>query len=377
MAAACSAQAPAVIYNMAHAAIDERTLYIQGGSFDTLLHNRKLYALDLTQVNEDTSSSAWRVLDEGTDPRSPLSTSDHTMAVSKDKQNLMIVTSAGTISTFNIASSTWQEPTAVSQLSATMGPRQAVTDPSTGLVYIPGGFNSEANMAVYNPADRSVSTTIPLPSRAAGLSFYAAAWSTVRQSIVLYGGIDTEDQYSNLIEYQPTNSKWVNLQTTGPSPGNISSPCIVPAYDGTKFIVFGGISTASFTALGGIYLLDAQNLTWTRGSDAETSQNRVGMACAVAGDYFIAWGGTNNAKTSLEPLIMYNLKTNTWEKQITESERDRRRQTSRAERRRRSAIIGGGVSAGIVTVAAIGFSIHKRQQLRRTSPNKEYLAGSI
>ncbi|KAF9951025.1 hypothetical protein BGZ72_007359 [Mortierella alpina] len=360
---------------MAYATIDERTLYIQGGSFDSLLKSNKLYALDLTQLNEDsqdTSSSPWRVLDEDTGPRFPGKTSEHTMTVSKDKQNLIITASTGTISTFNIASNTWQDPTVVAQSSAIVGLRQAVTDPSTGLVYIPGGANSGANMTVYNPADRSASTTISMPSGTGqqGLSFFAAAWSTVRQSIILYGGIDTEDRYSNLIEYQPSNSKWVNLQTTGPSPGNISSPCTIPAYDGTKLIVFGGISTASFSTLGSIYMLDAQNLTWTRGADAETSQNRVGMACAVAGDKFIAWGGTNNAKTSLEPLIVYNLKTDTWEKQPTESERDRRRQTRKSERRRHAAIIGGAVSAGVVAVAAIGFCIHKRQQLRRTSPNK-------
>ncbi|CAO3566129.1 unnamed protein product [Mortierella alpina] len=368
-----------MIHDMAYAAIDERTLYIQGGALNPVLNSKKLYSLDLTQLNEDSSSSPWRLLDEGTDPRSPPSTSGQTMTVSKDKQNLIITTSTGTLSTFNIASSTWQEPTAVMQSSAIMGSRQAVTDPSTGLVYIPSGSNSGANMTVYNPADHSVSTSTPMPSETGqqGLSFFAAAWSTVRQSIVVYGGMDTEDRYSDLIEYQPGNSKWVYLQTTGPSPGHISSPCIVPAYDGSKLIVFGGISTASFSALGSIYMLDAQNLTWTRGADTETSQNRVGMACAVAGDYFIAWGGTNNAKTTLDPLILYNLKTDTWEKPISESERDRRRQTSRSERRRRSVIIGGGVSAGILVVAAIVFGFHRRKQWRRTGPSKEVLPGSL
>lgn len=64
------------------------------------------------------------------------------------------------------------------------------------------------------------------------------------------------------------------------------------AYNGTKMVVFGGQDVSTYVLLSSIYLLDLKTLVWTRGADADPSQGRRGMACAVAGDNFIAWGGT-------------------------------------------------------------------------------------
>ena len=62
------------------------------------------------------------------------------------------------------------------------------------------------------------------------------------------------------------------------------------AYGGSKMILFGG-STISRRSLGSIYILDMKTLSWMKGPDVDPSQNRSGMACAVAGDNFVAWGG--------------------------------------------------------------------------------------
>jgi hypothetical protein len=53
-------------------------------------------------------------------------------------------------------------------------------------------------------------------------------------------------------------------------------------------ILFGG-SWANGTTSGDIYILDVPSLTWTKGRS--TADTREQMACTVAGDNFIAWGG--------------------------------------------------------------------------------------
>ena len=55
-------------------------------------------------------------------------------------------------------------------------------------------------------------------------------------------------------------------------------------------IVFGGRYTSGVDS-GSIYILDVKTMVWTQGTDADPSQNRTGMACTVAGDNFVAWGG--------------------------------------------------------------------------------------
>ncbi|KAG9072224.1 hypothetical protein KI688_006448 [Linnemannia hyalina] len=83
-------------------------------------------------------------------------------------------------------------------------------------------------------------------------------------------------------------------------------------------VVFGG---QDFTdvPLSSIYLLDLKTLVWTRGVDADPSQKRLNMACTVAGDNFIAWGG-DSYPTRVGPigtLIIYNLKINQWTAQFS------------------------------------------------------------
>jgi hypothetical protein len=60
--------------------------------------------------------------------------------------------------------------------------------------------------------------------------------------------------------------------------------------------VFGGQSLIGNPNIeggprGAIYILDVPSLTWKRGPDVNPTHNRSGMACTVAGDGFIAWGG--------------------------------------------------------------------------------------
>lgn len=62
---------------------------------------------------------------------------------------------------------------------------------------------------------------------------------------------------------------------------------------GKKMIVFGGTGLDGI-AKDSLYIFHVYNNTWTTGASAGLSQARTNMACAVAGDSFIAWGGIEN-----------------------------------------------------------------------------------
>lgn len=63
-----------------------------------------------------------------------------------------------------------------------------------------------------------------------------------------------------------------------------------------KMILFGGTGLNGI-AQADIHILDLVTSTWTTGKSAEANQARTNMACAVAGDSFIAWGGEDFSMT--------------------------------------------------------------------------------
>ncbi|KAF9157859.1 hypothetical protein BGX21_001912 [Mortierella sp. AD011] len=115
-------------------------------------------------------------------------------------------------------------------------------------------------------------------------------------------------------------------------------------------VLFGG-TTSSLQPSGSIYILDIQNLSWTKGADIKSSLGRESMACTVAGDNFVAWGGDLDYEQhkSLGTPVIYNLKTNQWTNPATTSV---------------GAVIGGTV-AGVIVLVAIGFFGYKRYRSKR------------
>ncbi|KAG0254451.1 hypothetical protein BG011_005776 [Mortierella polycephala] len=86
------------------------------------------------------------------------------------------------------------------------------------------------------------------------------------------------------------------------------------AYNNTKIVVFGGQNNGNKDTLGSIYILDIKSMAWTKGVDVDPAQNRKNMACTVAGDSFVAWGGSdrNDMPNTISATIIYNLKANAW-----------------------------------------------------------------
>ncbi|KAG0254450.1 Acyl-CoA-binding domain-containing protein 5 [Mortierella polycephala] len=252
----------------------------------------------------------------------------------------------------------------------------AVTDPNTGLVYVPSGSSNMSSMAVYNPATTALES-VDMPSSdimELNIQYYSAVWSTLRNSIFLYGGVNTKESINNLhvVEYQPSTSTWTRFNTTGSSPsGSISSHCMVPAYDGTKMILFGGKDKDS-QLLGSIYIFDLASMSWTKGADIDPSQNRASMACTVAGDNFVAWGGScnKNATKDFETTIIYNLKSQQWtdEFSIASPYSASRAYVQTSSDDINVAAIGGGVGAAAVIFIIGAFVVSRIKSHRSIAP---------
>lgn len=57
-------------------------------------------------------------------------------------------------------------------------------------------------------------------------------------------------------------------------------------------VLFGGTDLTENSS-SAIYILDVKTSQWTAGKAANVNQARCNMACTVAGDSFVAWGGTD------------------------------------------------------------------------------------
>ncbi|KAF9925517.1 hypothetical protein BGZ65_007699, partial [Modicella reniformis] len=145
---------------------------------------------------------------------------------------------------------------------------------------------------------------------------YAVAWSVSLRKLIYIGGKETpglkELPYLNMLSYSDKDG-WRNItqEVKGRIPASRFGACLLPAFGGSKMVLFGG-----FVGVSDIYILDVATMTWTRGPDA-IGETRAYPACAVSNDQLVVWGGMtgSNPTADLPPLnstIVFNLKTNKW-----------------------------------------------------------------
>ncbi|KAF9921572.1 hypothetical protein FBU30_008364 [Linnemannia zychae] len=387
---------PVPVHSMAYATIDESTLYILGGaaSSDNSNPTNQFYSLNLAKPTWDTSNPPWDILNVGAAISGVPPTSNHLMTVADGGQSLVVCYSYGpidnnktiipTIIKYNVSSSTWltqlRLPADNDYVVSASVVRSAATDPIANFVYIPGARHLETSMVVFSSAaynstkqpDISSFTnvtmpSIPIPGRV--LSGYSATWSDYRKSILLLGGryeISLADLSTQpgifvdmILEYKPSVGSWSSVDTKGAMPVNITRHCTVQAKNGTKLVVFGGSSSpnADIVPLGDIHILDVPTMTWSRGKSADSSQFRAAMACSVAGDNFIAWGGTDGAK-ALNSTIIYDLKNDQWTNKYVRSVSGATNNTGKNI----GAITGGSIAAVLVIGLAIGYFVYRRRK---------------
>ncbi|OAQ22417.1 hypothetical protein K457DRAFT_26092 [Linnemannia elongata AG-77] len=350
---------PKPAYFAAYVTVEEKTLYIQGGSntSTTNIAYDQFYSLDLTQ-SWNTSNPPWSELPTVSPVPAKLKTWGHSISLSRNQKTLTFWNLNDTISyavSFHLDTNSWEELPALPWLterSGDYGLHTAVTDPRTDQVYIPGGAGK--GMLVYSPISKS-STVLEMERSAKNDTFWSAysfVWSDARQSFLYSGGADDLKAYSlgaessYFYEYRPGSlSPWPTLGSSGTVPPPLVGSCMVPAYNGAKMLVFGGygvqVGIDTMYIPDAVYVLDVPTMTWSLGGKY---QPRMGMVCSVSGDYFIVWGGMglSQPRRSSVPVdgtpIIYNIKTAQWTTQFIATDNSNKN----------AAIIGG--SGGAVDI---------------------------
>ncbi|GJJ74243.1 hypothetical protein EMPS_06601 [Entomortierella parvispora] len=262
-----------------------------------------------------------------------------------------------------------------------------VTDPTTGLVYVAGGYSSNSNltlnqMMIYNFTTDSYTLT-SMPANGLIDNFqYQGVWWPKGNSILYYGGYVTGGTLNaaQITQFVPSTNAWSTLAVKNAGPPPASAFCMAIAEDGSRIVVFGGKIVATNVWTGALWVLDLGSLTWTQGQPYST--NRAFPGCTIVGSStFVAWGGYNQAQTTSSSAIIYDLDTNTYLTQYTPPGSVSNQTSSSGSggsttKSSNSAPLIGGVIGGCAVVALIvgAFLLGRRKRRNSStlaSPPKE------
>ncbi|KAF9154080.1 hypothetical protein BG015_001902 [Linnemannia schmuckeri] len=244
---------------MAYGTINESTLYVLGGvhytGINEVNYTTQFYALDLTQTGWNTSNPPWRMM---TYPSSllPRATSSfaYSMAISPDNSTLNVwgVQDVDILAKYSVGGQHWT----LGEFNGSVSGEGvlAVTDPTTGLVYFPGGGSNSSEIMVYNPDHLR---SYPAPS-------VQELYADHGNKMILFGGDNGTMSTSSLYILDVPSMTW--SQGTSAYEGRSGMACSV---SGNKFIVWGGFKAQSSTGRVGvsaeplIYNLDTDQWTTT------------------------------------------------------------------------------------------------------------------
>ncbi|KAG0255711.1 hypothetical protein DFQ27_006109 [Actinomortierella ambigua] len=334
--------------------IEDQALFIQGGTTTTSITTSQFLMIDLTQP-WDVDSPLVKVL-------SPNGPNDYQSVgtLTADRSQFIVFSDLSlNVFRYTFATDAWTIERAIPYMM--VGPGNAVTDPETGLMYAPNRYNdSTPSMLVYNPLDNSVNKADMHPDLIGNKGF-SAVWSTLRKSVLVYGGLkENNTESSVLYEYQPGKG-WSVPAVQGDLPGPVYRHRMVPAYGGKVMVLFGGVRSK-----GEIHFLDTATLTWTTGAPGGPVYAREYPACATSGDMFVVWGG-KTATSLISPLNVtgvYNMRERQWQNAFqppssvanhTEDPNDRNPNLG--------IILGCSIPAILILIAAVmaGLVLRKRK----------------
>ncbi|KAF9427622.1 hypothetical protein BGZ76_002246 [Entomortierella beljakovae] len=309
----------------------------------------------------------------------------------------------GAVYEYNITSQNWQ--TLGSQSNITGAGMSAVYNPIARRVYIPNGSKQTTtdpySILIYDYPTKAYYHS-DMPPAMSNITNYSATWAPSIQSVLVFGGniITTWDTNNELYAYHATNG-WRNLVTRGAIPPKRTMACFVPAYSGSKMILFGGTTSGSDPSKNGviygdIYILDVDTLTWTQGTNAPAVVIGIyGHNCAYSNDQLIVWGGYPLQATTNDAFV-YNLKTSTWTDNFV-ALKDSQSATTAATPKPTQGnqpdinenggnsenyqgggksslipIIAGVVGGFVLLVAIVGFIIYRRKSKKQTHEEPEH-----
>ncbi|KAF9352594.1 hypothetical protein BGX26_009635 [Mortierella sp. AD094] len=346
-------------------------LYISGGMTGTSTNPvvyKQFFSLDLA-VPWNASAPAWKQLHDG--PQQNIFP-----AVFSADQKTMITFHSGTpfANRYSVDQDQWTPSQLVVQGAGNQGVN-AVTDPTTGLVYLAGGYSDpyRQSMDTYSFVnDALVQTALPLatvafPNRA----YYSNIWTSKRKSILYFGGYNSTlaPVSSNTItEFVPSTNSWTTVITTNNGPSMRSDHCMTVNDDGSTMVIFGGRPyTGSYS--GEVFIFDTVGQSWSQGVSGPP---RIYAACTIAGDNLIVWGGVDSYDAIASPAMMiYSLTNKTWITQytppasyLTASPTPSANGQSGGGSSNAGAIAGGVVGGIAVICAIVLFLLFKRRQHR-------------
>lgn len=209
-----AAQAPLGVRRMGYTQLGDK-LFIQGG-FETS-YSTQFFSLDLSTSWSD-ASPAWTKLRDG-----QLTTHLALTTISGGGKDSILAIS-GTdapvfFSAYDIEANTWANISGVARNPyKELEGHTAVTDPTSGLVYIVGGFMSGTttynSLSVYNPGTKSLASQQAAASLATSLIDAGAVWSTKRNTMLTFGGSLANPNNPAAVspavvnEYDPNSKSW-------------------------------------------------------------------------------------------------------------------------------------------------------------------------
>ncbi|KAF9352356.1 hypothetical protein BGX26_009820 [Mortierella sp. AD094] len=326
---------------MAFTKVDTK-FFIQGGFVfqgNTGNYTSQFVDLDLS-TSWTTSSPIWDMLPTG----GPLVSHhamvyvapEHAAALGTGKKGYLLTiggsappTMPSFWNTYDLDLGIWAAPNFPTPYQALEG-HTAVSSPTTGLVYIIGGFWNVTNTVPLAPAvNNSITVFNPvtgtivhqsLASPQESLTDASAVWSNVTNTILVFGGSRAASNLlslngldmSNVMEYNPVSFSSTRRGTTGNIPTRVLDHCSAISDDGSTIVVFGG-STDAKTISDDLFVLNLGNNTWEQRVSA--SMRRTRMSCGIRSNQFFAWGGSSdqNANTTHNVVpIIYDIAHNIW-----------------------------------------------------------------
>ncbi|KAG9066945.1 hypothetical protein KI688_012857 [Linnemannia hyalina] len=304
------AQSPSPVQEMAFMR-GGNYLYVQGGKFVTndvqISVSNQLAALDLSK-SWSTSAPVWNILNPGPayNLYNGVSTADNQTLITFYNNQALFV------NIYSVQSNNWQY-TSVKPSGELLQAIRTVIDPKTGLIYI----NGASNMIVFNPANRGLSYTAIPPGVLNARFFAGASYHPTRRSIMYMGGVTgglAFEPTTYVTEFLLDSQTWAPfVSSSSPTTGDLPTPrsdhCMVISEDGNTMVMFGGRTPPPGNFTGTFYILDVPSKIWVQGPSANT---RLYAACAIVGDQFVVWGGSDGKDTIGGAPIIYSFSQKKW-----------------------------------------------------------------
>ncbi|KAF9309085.1 hypothetical protein BG003_010231 [Podila horticola] len=350
---------PLVAYGASSVFIEGKAMYVTGG------HSA---ASNISQTFSIDLSSPWTVSAPSyTKLNSVRSPSDYQIPSALDKDQVGWLIVSGTQSyRYDISQNLWSTfDTLANLFPSERWYLQATVDPVSNNFLIPNGFitttatGSISSMMQYDIVTGKTSSI----SMANGPIDHAAAsvvWSRYLKKLVMFGGLSGNDTFNTLHTYDST-SGWIPITPTNAGPSARAFHCAVVANNGTKMVVFGGITNYPMnTVSGDIYVLDLTTWAWSAGPSLSSDLTRANTACGATGDYFVSWGGSHSDVVTSNITLLFNIKTLSWTDSFVPPPSVSPPVSPPEVSKSRVGMIAGIAAGAVVLLAIVGFIFYRR-----------------